>query len=380
MADGLSALLIDDDDLVLATLSRQLERHGVTVTASAGDALDARIALARGPAVDLIVLDLLLDGVDAVELLRELPACRAGTALILISSQESQILRSVAVLAAEQGLNVLGALRKPIRVEALGALLRPLTAAPAPAPRPTPIAVARISREVLAQPKVGAADGRPHSIELLAPPPEAGGEDALLALACRTGAHWWHAGHHLPVALSLGAETLRRLDLPDRLDRLLASVSLLPQMLILQAGESVLLDDARTLDVLTRLRLRGIRVSLDQFGSGLGSLVRLQRLPLSEVRIAPGFVRCLPGSGPAAAIVEHVLRLGTALALETVAVGVEREDQAETLRSMGCAVLQGPAIAGPMALDAIPDWLRARAATPAVVPAEPVDATLEAAA
>jgi len=408
MAEIPSALVVDDDELVCSAVSRQLGLLGVTRVETAQDGAMARQALVSGRRYDLIVLDLLVPGADAVELLRDTARLHPGTSLILISSMDERLLRTVAVLSSERGLRVLGALRKPLRMEALDGLLQKLQPAGGGVPLPrgvlptaNDLALALERRAIGAQvqPKVHAADGRLHSVELLARWQDArlgpvdplalvrlaehSGQAAafteyMLGIALRNCADWWQGGLQVPVSLNISGEALRRLDLPDLMQRQLRAVNLQPEMLIVEIGESSLLDDSLTLDVLARLRMHGIRVSLDNFGAGHGSLVRLQRLPVTEVKIARSFIRCLPGGGTATTIVEFSIKLARALGLDTVAVGVESEPQAALLRQHGCDVLQGSHIAPPMAASALADWLRERPAL--VAPAAPPPATMEAAA
>ncbi len=387
MMDIPSALVIDDDGVVCAAVTRQLGQLGVGRVDSAADGAEARRLLAGSQRYALIVLDLLLPGTDAVELLRDTARLHPGTALILISSLDERILRTVAVLSSERGLRVLGALRKPLRMEALEALLRTiqpaanLVRAPVPAATDLTLALQRGEIGALVQPKQRSKDGSLHSVELLARwnHPRLGAVDPrmlariaetsgqaenftahMLGIALRNCADWWQSGLQVPVSVNFSGEALSCVGLPDLAQRLLHSCGLQPSMLIVEIPESSLLDDHRALDVLARLRMQGIRVSLDNFGAGHGSLVRLQRLPITEVKIARSFVRCLPGGNMASAIVEHSLRLAQALELETVAVGVESDAQAQLLRQFGCDVLQGSHIGPPMALADLPEWLRQR--------------------
>ncbi|HSW15224.1 MAG TPA: EAL domain-containing response regulator [Solimonas sp.] len=391
MSDIALALVIDDDELVRSAVSRQLASLGVASVETAADGASARQALQSGRRYDLIVLDLLLPGADAVELLRDSARLHPGTALILISSMDERVLRTVAVLSSERGLRVLGALRKPLRMGALEELLQkrrpnPATATPGrtvvlPTAADLTLALQRRNISAQVQPKVMAADGRLHSVELLArwQDPRLGAvapltlvrlaehsgqvaafTEYMLGIALRSCAQWWQAGRQVPVSLNLSSGGLNRLDLPDLIQRQLRACELQPSMLIVEIGESSLLDDPLILDVLARLRLMGVRVSLDNFGASHGSLVRLQRLPITEVKIARSFIRCLPDSGTASTIVEFSVKMARALGLETVAVGVETEAQAQLLAGLGCEVLQGSHIAGPMDIDTLDQWSQQR--------------------
>ncbi|MBI2383205.1 MAG: response regulator [Gammaproteobacteria bacterium] len=116
----MNALVVDDDDFVRGIVVGQLRALGAGPVEEAADAPTAQSLLRRGTAFDLIVSDLKLPG---VEFLRGLAEAQPGAAVILMSRMDEGVLRSVAVMARERGLRVLGALRKPVRLEALRELL-----------------------------------------------------------------------------------------------------------------------------------------------------------------------------------------------------------------------------------------------------------------
>jgi EAL domain-containing protein (putative c-di-GMP-specific phosphodiesterase class I) len=383
MAHQLAALVVDDDELVRETIAHQLRSAGAAVIEAAEDGTRARAALGRGTPFDLIICDLMLPEIDGIEFLREAAQTLPSAALVLISAADERILRSVAVLARERGMRVLGALRKPVRqlIERLDLVV------PAEPPMnylgPADVLRGMESGGIGAQvqPKLRAADHTLHSAELLmrwtdrARGPVAP-RDLLLAaekagmthtlteymleLALRCSAAWKRGGHSIPIAVNLTGAALRRLDLPDRVSRLLGDANVEPAMLTIEVSEASLGNDPALLDVLSRLSIRGVRVTLDHYGTGYGSLVRLQRLPITEVKIDRSFVRCLGSGKVAETIIEYSIKMARALELETVAVGVENETQAEALKAMGCDVLQGLYVSPPLPPEELPGWRWAR--------------------
>lgn len=396
-------LIIEDDELMRQALAQQLRCLGHEHIDEAPDGPSARRALDAPTHYDWIVADLMLPGQDTVELLRAARPRSGPTRLILISSLGEGVLRSVAVLCRERGLRVAGAMRKPVRPEALRELLgRDTTASTAPradrAPAVTDLQRALETRGIgaVVQPKISAADGSLQGVEvlsrwndarlgeipsarlaLLAESNGLGGAlmQYMIGLALRTCADWSAQGRLVPVSINLGGRTLRDLGLPDYVDRTLKFFQLQPELLCLEVGEHALLDHADALDVLSRVRMRGVRVALDNFGTGQASALRMQRLPLTELKIDPSFVRCLPGSGVGAAVVDFAVRLARGLGIQTTAVGVENAAQAESLRAMGCDHLQGYWISRPMAPEQLMGWVQARPdpSSPPSVP--PVGAT-----
>jgi EAL domain-containing protein (putative c-di-GMP-specific phosphodiesterase class I) len=117
---------------------------------------------------------------------------------------------------------------------------------------------------------------------------------------------------------------------------------------------------AETLDILTRLRLKGFQLSIDDFGTGYSSLVQLVQLPFSEIKIDKSFVAAMPESEAASKIVATTIGLGKALHLTTVAEGVESQAQASALTELGCDQAQGYFFAKPMDAEAARAWLRER--------------------
>lgn len=380
MTADLTALLVDDDEFVLNTVAHLLRQLGVMRVQTATDGGGALRAVAPPGRFDLIVCDLMLPGVDGVEFLRTLAARQTGAALVLISALDESVLRSVALLSRERGLRVLGALRKPVRPEALAELLAPLRqAAPVAAaeqrdatPGPDDAALLRaIERGDLgwhAQPRVGLVDRELRGLALrlqwargVAPPLEqaqvfalarrhrltAALVEHLLASVVRAAADCWQQGVHVPLVAGMPGAALRRLDLPDLLERQLRSAGAMPERFGLGLPESELPDDSTALDVLSRLRMRGMGVCIDEFGGRTG-YARLQRLPVTAVRVD---ARLLHRGERARKLLEHAIANATALGFCCVADGVESDEQAETLLELGCESMVGP-LAGPLeALD-----------------------------
>jgi Amt family ammonium transporter len=118
-----------------------------------------------------------------------------------------------------------------------------------------------------------------------------------------------------------------------------------------------------TLNVMEALRGAGVQVALDDFGTGYSSLAHLKRLPIDVVKIDRAFVTGLPQDHHDVAIVDAVLSIARSYGFETLAEGIELEDQAAFLRSAGCALGQGYLFGRPMPADAFDTLRRERAGT-----------------
>lgn len=182
----------------------------------------------------------------------------------------------------------------------------------------------------------------------------------VLATACREASRW-PAHEHRPapaVAVNVSAKQAADAGFVDSVSAALESAGLEPGRLALEVTESALLeDDSMAHSALCRVADIGAEVVLDDFGTGYAALSLLTKLPLSTLKIDRTFVTGLDAEGEprqaAHAIVRAVLGMGQALGLAVVAEGVETEDQAATLRRLGCRFAQGFMFARPMSAEAL---------------------------
>jgi diguanylate cyclase (GGDEF)-like protein len=164
----------------------------------------------------------------------------------------------------------------------------------------------------------------------------------VLALATDQAAAWAAEGIDLPIAVNVSASNLLDVELPDEVFGLLAARGLPPASLVVEITESTLmLDRTRSLAVLHRLRAGGIRISVDDYGTGYSSLAYLRDLPVDELKLDRSFVSEMGSDERAAAIVESTVRLAHSLGLPIVAEGIETAGEMEQLRGFGCDYGQG---------------------------------------
>jgi diguanylate cyclase (GGDEF)-like protein len=179
-------------------------------------------------------------------------------------------------------------------------------------------------------------------------------ESALAQLA-----RWGAAGHVWPVSVNTSLHDLADQGFADRVADGLAGHDLAPGLLCLEITEQALVSDpSRVLLTLEKLHGMGIRLSLDDFGTGHASLTRLKRLAVDEVKIDRQFIVDLE-SGDAAdhAIVRSVIDLARACGLRTVAEGVETDGQRRALVELGCDAIQGWLFAAAMPPRELEAWV-----------------------
>jgi EAL domain-containing protein (putative c-di-GMP-specific phosphodiesterase class I)/GGDEF domain-containing protein len=170
----------------------------------------------------------------------------------------------------------------------------------------------------------------------------------ILGAALDARARWRQRDTTLGISVNLSARTLARPDLADWILSELDVRDLPAECLTLEMTETAATNLANAAEHLRPLRARGVRVSVDDFGTGYTSLAALPTFPLDELKIDQRFVRSSGVSSADEAIVRAVSELGHRLGLTVVAEGVEDEDTVERMRAAGCDVLQGYYFARPM--------------------------------
>ncbi|WP_123026251.1 putative bifunctional diguanylate cyclase/phosphodiesterase [Mycolicibacterium stellerae] len=184
--------------------------------------------------------------------------------------------------------------------------------------------------------------------------------DIVLNQALDDAAEWQALGIGVPIAVNVFAPSLGDLDLPTHIASALAIRNLNPKDLTIEITEDFLLDNIeRTRSVLERLRQRGIRIAIDDFGSGYSALWYLRELAIDEVKLDRHFIAPIRVDARAAAVVRGVVDLAHVLGVTTVAEGVENAETAERLREFGCEVAQGYYYSPPVSAAAMMNLLAA---------------------
>jgi diguanylate cyclase (GGDEF)-like protein len=169
---------------------------------------------------------------------------------------------------------------------------------------------------------------------------------------------WRRAGIEIGMSLNVSVVNLLDASLPDRLDDLLAEHGVPAGSITLEVTETALMRDPDlTHDVLTRLDGRGVRLSIDDFGTGHSSLAYLKRLPVQEVKIDRCFVADLATNHNDLVIARTVIGLAGNLSLSCVAEGVEDQHTWDLLRALGCEEAQGYHLARPLPAAELQDFL-----------------------
>ncbi len=179
-----------------------------------------------------------------------------------------------------------------------------------------------------------------------------------LRQACREAASW---AAPLQIGINLSPVQFRYGDLAALVHTILLETGLAPGRLELEITEGVLINDPpRALSVLRRLKLLGVKIAMDDFGTGYASLSSLQSFPFDKIKIDRTFVSGVDQNGQSQAIVRAVIGLGKALGIPVIAEGVETEGERLFLKREGCAEIQGYVFGHPRPIENYADLTSGR--------------------
>jgi EAL domain-containing protein (putative c-di-GMP-specific phosphodiesterase class I)/ActR/RegA family two-component response regulator len=402
-------LILDDDG--------RLARTVATIARGSGWSADACVSAAdfqaclRNRQPDAIMLDLQLADSDGIQQLNFLGQVKYSGSVVLMSGFDSRVLESAQQVGSMLGVRVVAVMEKPARALRVRELLtdiendRSITSlSPADIPElrasrrdlilPATIADAIDAgqMELYLQPIVSPLDRaatraealirwrHPHMGLILpdqfVPVAESDLETIdrlttwVIGEAVRNYRQLTDSGLGTQISINVSGNNLRSLDFPDRLEACLRLANVPPQALALEVTESVATQGSATITtVLTRLRLKGLSLAIDDFGIGSSTLEALRQLPFSTIKIDKGFVGDMAKSRDSRAIVQSTIELAHKLGLTTVAEGVETEATARILGELGSDGLQGYLFSRPLPFAEFVTWLRswrARAVTEAL--------------
>lgn len=338
---------------------------------------------------DLLIVDLEMPTMDGPELLEQLNQRKIDIPIIVCSSHERALIRTVQEMGSVLGLRVVAALQKPLSAASLRDALRKVDSVQtlkAPAEQ-LPIDANELKaaiehREILVyfQPKADIRTGEVRGVEALArwhhptlgfvPPdqfiPLAESSDLIHPLTLHVMneamlqiAAWKARGLNLSLAVNLSPQLFERSELAQEIGSLQRTHGLAAEQIVLEITESSVPKRVGTaLGVLARLRMRGFGLSIDDFGTGFSSMQKLARLPFTELKIDRSFVHNAHQRENLQVILRSALEMASQLKLTSVAEGIETMEDWRLLQQYGCTLGQGWLIARPMPSAELGSWLR----------------------
>ncbi len=332
----------------------------------------------------VVVLDLQMPGADGIELLRYLATTGCRAQVLVASGMDERVLTTALEVGRAQGLQMVGALQKPILLGDLEEVLRKTLRTQAE-PTRTDLERALANNEIIVhyQPKAyrlgpqqwlirgaealarwqHATLGAISPIKFIGLAEQCGLirllTEQVLEAALRQSTQWVQQGLPLTIAINLSPQLLNDLAFPDHVAQMAARLGAEPRNIVFEVTESAaMFDPGTTMDVLTRMRVKNFGLSIDDFGTGYSSLKQLYLMPFSELKIDISFVRDVCEQEDARVMVETMVLLAHKLKLTACAEGVESQPILDFLDAVGCDRAQGYFIGRPMAAEKISECVR----------------------
>ncbi len=385
--DPYSVLVVEDHDFQRRTAVQLLRGLGVGTIEEAADG-HAALALIDGSGPpDVIVVDLDLPGMDGVELIRHVGEREIASAVIISSRLDPKVVHAVEALTESYGLDLLGAIEKPLTSRRLAELLAVHRREPAGRSgddRRSTVTAADVAdalddeRIVIRfRPMVDLATGsvsgaalvpgwRDHdggwiALPAFLPVLEAEGlvsqfTDHVLDLACAGLRDLAGGGPDLDATIRVPGRCFDDVGLADRFAEIARERGVDPRRIVCGVGERVLRRDASALLVLTRLRLKGFGVCVEDFGTAHTSAEHIQRFPLTAIEVAAGLVTGAAGDTRRVAALEESLDFARGLGLVVGAGGCDSAADFDLLLRLGCGYATGALVGDPMSVDEWVAW------------------------
>lgn len=392
-------LILDDDLLIGRAISGIAEFMGLEVRLTTD--FDSFIMALQDWQPSHLMIDLIMPDKDGVEVLSELASRDIECQLILTSGAGEQLLQAAARSASAHGLNVLGLLPKPFNPKHFRELMQQTANMPSSATLVGQLQqgshVALVTAEdlqralnsqeinIALQPKITCLSGALSGFEVLArwthrqkgfispdifiPIAEQYGLIDQLTLQVLEQSlpllqDWQHniaSVWKFKLSVNISPVSLANEQLFIHIEQLCQQHQVAPEQLILELTETAAMDDpVKSLDMLTRLRMRGFRLSIDDFGTGFSSMLALARMPFSEVKIDKSFVMTAANARESIQVIKSTIDLAHSLDMTVTAEGIETQESLQQLQEMGCDLAQGYYIARPMPKEQVVDWLSQR--------------------
>ena len=379
---GRGVMVVDDSSMHRYSAHLCLRAFGINQVYEAANgklAMDQLGQLAQVPAV--MLLDLEMPVMDGIEVLQQLSELSNKPAVVLASSSDEVLISAVATMAEALGITLLGAFRKPVNPTDLADALNSYNVGVCLIDEASGDAVStdvgqlksaldRARIQVFYQPKVELESMRVVGVEALARWKNQQGEwvqpSVFIPLAEEHGLigdltlsvldqvlqdmnGWWDQGQYISVAINLSAKSLAEFNLANEIIQRVIRQGIPAHYLTFEITESALVVDLPSaLATISRLRLKGFGISIDDYGTGFSSMQQLSRFPFSELKIDRSFINGAPARQYMRNILKSAIEMGQRLGITTVAEGVETEAELHLLKSLGCKQVQGFLLARPM--------------------------------
>jgi EAL domain-containing protein (putative c-di-GMP-specific phosphodiesterase class I) len=368
MAQIFNFLLVDDDLVFLAVAESVLVSLGQNVVATASDGDQGIAALDQAdPPVDVIVLDLNMPRLDGLAFMRAAAHSGFSGQIIISSGEAESVVRSAQRMGELLGVRIGGALKKPITPDALLEMLENCAKQKAPLKdtrqKPDLNGIAGLELIPYYQPqylvetrsiigfealiRIETPDGEVHGPGHLFG--QIGNHEELVTVSLSVArkvlddmARWRAAGSEVRVSINMDASVLEEPRVVPELIEMVRASPVPPGFICFELTETTLpADMSRLVEVLTRLRMAGFDLSLDDYGTGSSNYELLRLCPFTELKIDASIVQSASREPHSRTFMEVAVQMARDLGMTVVGEGVETVGQLETAWKSGVRVIQG---------------------------------------
>lgn len=385
----LNVLVVDDSDVQRNHVMNMCTEQGVTNVVGAINGLDA-IDKLLDENFDLVFIDLEMPVMDGVELSRKIAKNELAKSVIILSSKDPSLISSIGTMAESDGLTVLGTFQKPIQKNDLENSLNRLTSHSSKneshkiynrlvlediiegikkeqitlfyQPKLTSKGILLKGVEALARwqhPTLGFVS----PVEFITAAEEFGIISELthylFDIALKQKVEWRDHGVNFHLAFNLSPLSLADDGLADNISNQVKRHNLEPKEIVLEVTENAICGEISTaIETLAKLRLKGFKLAIDDYGTGFANAQQLSRVPATELKLDRILVDNVATRPQQLAILKSTVNLARDLGLTTVAEGVENFDDFKLLHHLKVDLIQGYYFAKPMDAKTLVHWLQ----------------------
>jgi EAL domain-containing protein (putative c-di-GMP-specific phosphodiesterase class I)/ActR/RegA family two-component response regulator len=385
----LNVLVVDDSNVQRNHVMNMCLEQGVTSVVGAINGVDA-IDKLQESTFDLVFIDLEMPIMDGVELSRKIAKEKLAKSVIILSSKDPSLISSIGTMAESDGLNVLGTFKKPMQIKDLENSLNRLTSHGKAneshkiynrlviddlvqgikeqqitlfyQPKLTCKGLLLKGVEALARwnhPKLGFVS----PVEFITAAEEFGIISELthylFDIALKQKVQWRDHGVNFHLAFNLSPLSLADNDLADKISHQVERHQIEPKEIVLEVTENAICGEISTaIETLAKLRLKGFKLAIDDYGTGFANAQQLSRVPATELKLDRILVDNVATRPQQLAILKSTVNLAKDLGLNTVAEGVENFDDFKLLFKLNVDLVQGYYFAKPMDAQTLVHWLQ----------------------
>ena len=386
---AIKILVVDDSQVQRNHVMEVCQRFGIETIEGAEHGEDA-VKKLKEQHFDLAFIDLEMPVMDGIELVRVIAEEKLVDSVIILSSKDPVLILSVGTMAEADGLSVLGTFQKPILQEHLEcSLKRLLDSVSQPgatqneselSPQELVDAIGHGHLKLVYQPKLQVKGLLLKGVESLArwEHPRHGIvspvrfiamaerfgliqtlTDHLFDLALRQKSEWRNHGLNIDLAFNLSPLSISDRGLADHVERMVQDYKIPPSEIILEITENAVAGElSAAIETLAKLRLKGFKIAIDDYGTGFANTQQLSRVPATELKLDRSMIDNVATRPQNQAIVKSTLQLAQDLGLSTIAEGVETIEDFRFLSEEGVDQIQGYLLAKPMQPEQLINWLK----------------------